>query len=638
MSSPDFSHLAAIATTPQGARLLQPLCQSDALPLWVPRSLASDAAVEHGETVQVYDSSLRDCLAQLWPESQGLIFCLAAGAVVRLIAPLLQHKSVDPAVVVVDEAGQFVISLCSGHQGGADRLAQWVAAQLGATPVLTGAAQALNLPGIDVLGRPFGWRKGAGDWTAVSSAIARQETVQVCQTAGSELWQEALPTDHPFQFQQADEIETVSDNAQARVWIGTGQPAASNAIPEVCWHPRLLWVGIGCERGTSETAIARAIEQTFQQHQLSQAAIAGIASLDLKADEVGLVTLCHQHQWPLRCFSAEQLSAIAVPTPSATVAAAVGTPSVAEAAALLAAQRIGALPPQQQAGKSTLLVPKQIYRWPEEAGAVTIAIAQAERESIDHPGQLSLVGIGPGHLMQMTPAAKATITQADAVVGYQLYMNAIAPLLRPGQLQCSLPITQERQRAEIAVDWAGWGLNVAVVSSGDCGIYGMGGLVFETLTQQQWDGKTPGVQVFPGISALQATAARVGAPLMHDFCAISLSDLLTPWETIENRLVAAAAGDFVVALYNPRSQTRRHQIEQAQRIFLQHRDPATPVAIVRAAYRTEETIALSTLERFLDESIDMLSTVLIGNCSTYPLHDRLVTPRGYHPRPANASS
>jgi cobalt-precorrin 5A hydrolase/precorrin-3B C17-methyltransferase len=229
----------------------------------------------------------------------------------------------------------------------------------------------------------------------------------------------------------------------------------------------------------------------------------------------------------------------------------------------------------------------------------------------------------------MTPAAQTAVSCADAVIGYSLYIDLINPLLHPGQIVEALPITQERQRAQRAIELAQWGLTVAVVSSGDCGIYGMAGLVLEELRAQGWDGKTPGVQVFPGITALQAAASRVGAPLMHDFCAISLSDLLTPWEVIEKRLTAAAQADFVTALYNPRSQTRIQQIATATAIFLQYRDPTTPVAIVRSAYRQDEQITLTTLEKLLETPIDMLTVVLIGNQSTRTQGDWMITPRGY---------
>jgi cobalt-precorrin 5A hydrolase/precorrin-3B C17-methyltransferase len=373
-----------------------------------------------------------------------------------------------------------------------------------------------------------------------------------------------------------------------------------------------------------------------------------VATLDLKADEAGLVALCQARQWPMRCFPPESLRDIDVPTPSAVVEQAVGTPSVAEAAAIAAARspvfstsfeplaanhasqdNPGLNPESLQGNPATLRVHKQVIRQADQPGAVTVAIAQAEREYTGRPGSLRLIGTGPGQLSQVTPAAQAAIAAADVIIGYSLYVDLIRPLLRPGQVVETLPITQERQRAERAIELAQWGLTVAVVSSGDCGIYGMAGLVLEALQRQGWDGQTPDVQVLPGITALQAAASRVGAPLMHDFCAISLSDLLTPWSVIETRLQAAAAADFVIAFYNPRSQRRQEQILQAQQILLEHRDAQTPVALVRSAYRQDESITLTTLGEFTQLPIDMVTTVIIGNRSTRRHADWLITPRGY---------
>ncbi|HIK44303.1 MAG TPA: precorrin-3B C(17)-methyltransferase, partial [Leptolyngbyaceae cyanobacterium M65_K2018_010] len=469
--------------------------------------------------------------------------------------------------------------------------------------------------GVDVLGRPFGWVKGPGDWTAVSAAIARGQPVAVIQDSGSTLWQAHLPHPHPFQW-DGEAVGTA--RPQARLWISASQrPLTPDpAFPQVQWHPRVLWVGVGCERGTPRGVIEAGIEQVFKAHDLALGAIAGLASLDLKANEGGLVELCQERGWPLRCYHADDLKVVPVPNPSAVVAQAVQTPSVAEAAAILAAG-------------GELRVAKQVLRLAGQPGAVTVAIAEAEQEYIGRPGQLALVGIGPGSLAQITPAAKQAITQADAVIGYSLYIDQIRPLCRPGQILEPWAITQERERAERAIALAQWGLTVAVVSSGDCGIYGMAGLVLEQLQATGWDGTTPAVQVYPGISALQAAAARVGAPLMHDFCAISLSDLLTPWEVILQRLTAAAQADFVIALYNPKSKTRTHQIETAHQIVMTYRPPETPVAIVKSAYRPEEMLYTTTLKDLLTVPIDMLTVILIGNQSTRQHQGWLITPRGY---------
>ncbi|MEB3163873.1 MAG: precorrin-3B C(17)-methyltransferase [Prochlorothrix sp.] len=647
--------MAAITTTEGGIKTLARLCGDFRIPLWTsakvlaaladrppaspeappnptpiapstPGNLSAPSLPPH--LCHAYDPSLRETLGQIWANYEGFVFSLATGAVVRLIAPLLQDKATDPAVVVVDEAGQFVVSLCSGHQGGADRLAQGIAQLLGATPVLTGASAVQGLGAIDLLGQPFGWQRGAGDWTAVSAAFAQGLPIAVHQQAGSTLWrsvgQSAGQSAGRSPWSQlVPEDDSQSQDCAAEVWITTSSQVSS-LKPFICWHPRVLWLGIGCERGTPAAVIEAAIAQTLSQYQLAPAAIAGVATLDLKGDEPGLLQVCGDRQWPLSCFTPEQLRSIPVPNPSAVVEREVGTPSVAEAAAR---RRAGYSADSPE--KAALIVPKHLYRQPDQPGAVTVAIAQADRELIGKPGALALIGTGPGAISQITPAAQAALTGTDVVIGYGLYIDLVRPLLRSAQMIEALPITQERARAERAIELAQWGLKVAVISSGDSGIYGMAGLVLESLSRQGWDGQTPAVQVFPGITALQAAAAQVGTPLMHDFCAISLSDLLTPWPVIEKRLQAAAAADFVIALYNPQSKTRREPLIQAQKIFLQHRQPKTPVALVRSAYRPDQTLTLTTLGEFLTQDVDMLTTVLIGNASTYRHGDWLITPRGY---------
>jgi cobalt-precorrin 5A hydrolase / precorrin-3B C17-methyltransferase len=604
-----FAPIAAIATNHQAAKTMAALNQDANISLWLPSSVEPWGSSRH------YQNSLGEHLAAIWSQHQAFVFCLAAGAVVRLIAPLLQHKSQDPAVVVIDAQGKYVISLCSGHLGKADLLAQAIATTIGATPIITGAAHGLSLPAIDTLGLTYGWLQGEGNWTGTMAAIAKGDRIEVIQEAGSLLWQEHLPPEHPFVFGFSEE----EVQPQARIWISPTKrkviPNNDDEFPKVHWHPRVLWIGLGCERHTSAELIETAIDETCQTYHFATEAIAGIASIDLKADEAGILEVCQKRNLVFKTFTAEQLDQVEVPTPSEVVKQEVGTASVAEAAAKLA-------------GKN-LLISKQIFKADNSPGGVTIAIAQAEQEYLDRTGKLYLVGIGPGNLNQITPAAKTAITEADVVIGYSLYIELIQSLKRPGQIIEASPITQEQQRAKRAIELAQWGLTVAVVSSGDCGIYGMAGLVLEELQAMNWDGKSPQVQVFPGISALQSAASRVGAPLMHDFCAISLSDLLTPWEMIQKRLTAAATGDFITALYNPRSQTRTQQIVTAQEIFAQHRSPDTPVAIVHGAYRDDEQVILTTVEKMLEQPINMLTTVIIGNSTTRNYADWMITPRGY---------
>jgi cobalt-precorrin 5A hydrolase/precorrin-3B C17-methyltransferase len=243
---------------------------------------------------------------------------------------------------------------------------------------------------------------------------------------------------------------------------------------------------------------------------------------------------------------------------------------------------------------------------------------------------LSLIGIGPGDLRQLTHLAQDALQTAEVVIGYQVYIEQIRPLLDETRQEAIIsPIGDELERAKQAVALAQAGRRVALLSSGDIGIYAMASPVFEILRQQGWRGNNPEVAVYPGVSAIQATAARLGAPLGHDFCTISLSDLLTPWPVIERRLQAAAWGDFVIAFYNPRSQKRDWQLPAALDILLAHRSPTTPVAIARNVTRPDEQISLTTLAEIDPRQVDMFTLVLIGNSQSYVLGERMVTPRGY---------
>jgi len=244
-------------------------------------------------------------------------------------------------------------------------------------------------------------------------------------------------------------------------------------------------------------------------------------------------------------------------------------------------------------------------------------------------GKIMLVGLGPGSHDYLTARARAAIAEADTVIGYATYIRLVAELL-DGKEVIKKAMTEELDRAIEALERARQGKKVALISSGDAGVYGMAGPTFEVLFQAGWTPESDiQVEIIPGASALNTCAALVGAPLTHDFCAISLSDLLTPWPTIARRLDAVAYADFVVALYNPKSGRRTRQIQEAQRIFLRHRDPQTPVAVVKSAYRPKQRITFTTLENLADADVGMLTTVLIGNSNTYIKHGLMITPRGY---------
>lgn len=239
--------------------------------------------------------------------------------------------------------------------------------------------------------------------------------------------------------------------------------------------------------------------------------------------------------------------------------------------------------------------------------------------------KIYVIGIGPGNRDQMSMAAVTAIEDSNVIVGYKTYIDLIDDMLE-GKEVVNSGMKREVERCQLTIDKALEGNTVAIVSSGDPGVYGMAGIMLEMVDKQDADVE---VVIVPGISAANAAAAALGSPLMHDFAIISLSDLLTDWEVIKKRLNAASEADFVIALYNPRSKGRRTQIEEAREIFLKHRDKDTPVGIVRNAKREGEEVIISTLENMLNEEINMFTMVIIGNSNTYASKNKMITPRGY---------
>ncbi len=260
-----------------------------------------------------------------------------------------------------------------------------------------------------------------------------------------------------------------------------------------------------------------------------------------------------------------------------------------------------------------------------------MTIEQTASARLSH-GRIDLISVGPGDIAQITVAARQALAEADIVIGYRPYLALIAELIA-GKETIAKGMTEELARCRLALEYAQAGRRTALVSSGDSGVFGMAGLLYESLVEQ---GLTPGqavrIEVFPGVTAATASAARVGAPLTHDYCSISLSDQLTPWAVIEQRLRAAAAADFVTVLYNPKSKRRPQHIDRARAIFLEWREPTTPVAIVRDAYRADERRVLTTLAGMPEAEIeiDMHCTVIIGNAETRMVDEIMFTPRGYH--------
>src|SRR3990170_7431774 len=246
-------------------------------------------------------------------------------------------------------------------------------------------------------------------------------------------------------------------------------------------------------------------------------------------------------------------------------------------------------------------------------------------------GKLYIVGVGPGHHDHMTFRAKQVIEESDTIVGYETYVDLVADLIE-GKEVYRYAMTQEVERAHQAIDLANADRIVSLVSSGDPGIYGMAGLIYEILAEKGWDRKNGiYVEAVPGVSSLNSCAALVGSPLMTDFAVVSMSDLLVPWDIIVKRVEAAALGDYVTVIYNPASKKRIHQLKDTKDIFLKYRKPDTPVAIVKGAFRDSQKIVVTTLEKLLDynDMLGMITTVIIGNSSTFNYNGLMINPRGY---------
>ena len=553
--------------------------------------------------------SAKEILSQYWDTNGVLLVVGAIGAVTRLVAPLLVSKEKDPAVIVIDANGMNFVPLLGGHKAGAENLALELAELLGGKAVITGHSRIQECLPLDGFGEAWGWER-SGDSSAWHQLMVHQASggrIRSNQYSGSKLW-----------LNSEGAANSVGENQTHNSLELKSFTIGPKSIDTCCWHPSTIWVGIGCERGTSLGLLNRSLNSAFSQVGIAKEAIAGLISIDLKFDESALRALSKQWARPLRFFTASALSKVSVPTPSKEVESITGTPSVAEAAALFAAGEGG-----------VLLMKKQIYRAnTDEKGAATIAIAESLQPFAPQRGALHLIGSGPGDLAYLTHDARAALARCVVWIGYSRYLDLLEPIRRSDQVRIDGQLTFERQRCKEALQLAREGASVALISSGDSGIYGMAGLALE-LWLEQPEIDRPGFNIHPGISAMQIAAARAGAPLMNDFCTISLSDHLTPWITIKERLRGAAIGDFVIAIYNPRSKDRDWQLQNALDIIREYRSENTPIVFARQMGRGEEKIEFYSLGDCPVNKVDMLTLVLIGNSQSLLNGRWFVTPRGY---------
>ena len=585
---------ALIALTQKGAATAQRLLQifPDA-EIYAREGRVADA--------HSYFSSIKEVLPVLFARGVPIIAFCSTGIIIRTLAPTLNEKHAEPPVLALSEDGERIVPLLGGHRGG-HALAQEIAEHLGGWIASTGAGE--NRFGVMLDAPPAGYHlSNASDYPAFVAELLQQE--EVC-------------------LKRDDDAPPPPWLTQSRLpWKKTAKLSIHATIKEergnskrLVYHPRRLLMGVGCERGVDAEELLALADDVLRRENLSRDSIAAVVSVDVKTDEPALIRLGETLNVPVRFFSAERLERETprLKNPSKEVFAAIGCHGVAEASALAGAGE-----------DAVLLVEKN------KSARATCAIARAKMpldvENVGRGrGSLVIVGMGPGGSAMRSREAEQSLATASDIVGYHLYLRLLGPLAEGKRLH-GFELGEEQARAKKALELAGRGRDVVLVSSGDAGIYAMASPLFEILEAHGKHGFA--LRVVPGISAMQAAAARSGAPLGHDFAVISLSDLLTPWEQIEKRLSAALEGDFVIALYNPVSKRREHRLARALELLRSIRAPATPVVVARNLGRENERVRTVALEEVNADEIDMMTLLLIGSSKTRCFGDRVYTPRGY---------
>ena len=575
---------------------------------------ALGAAEIHGlagrvETCDVMFEDTGAHLRAVFADSRPIIAIFSVGALVRLLSGALENKQAEPPVLAVSEDGASVVPVLGGHHG-ANAMAREIAAALGAHAAVTTAGD-LRF-GVALDDPPPGW-------TLANPQGAKQVMAELLAGASARL-------DGSAPWIEESGVP-LSPDGTARLFV-----TEEKRVPEedeLVYHPQVLTVGVGCERGCDPEQLIGLVNETLDGAGLARESVALVASIEVKADEAAVHAVAGALGVPARFFSAETLEAETprLATPSDVVFAEVGCHGVAEGAALAATGADG-----------DLIVAKQ------KSDRATCAIARApapvDVSKVGRPrGRLAVVGIGPGADAWRSPEATALVDQSTDLVGYGLYIDLLGRLA-DGKTRHDFPLGGEEDRVRHALELAGQGRDVALVCSGDAGIYAMAALVYELLDRPASEGGVSDAAwraetvVTPGISALQAAAARAGAPLGHDFCTISLSDLLTPWSVIESRINAAAEGDFVIAFYNPVSRRRRTQLATARDILLKYRPSDTPVILATNLGRDGEACRIVRLSELDVDDVDMLTVVVVGSSETRVVERgdgslNVYTPRGY---------
>lgn len=537
------------------------------------------------------EKDLSACVIEALERSDALIFISSSGIAIRSVAHFLKSKMSDPAIISIDEKGDFVIPLLSGHVGGANALAKELSLIIGAQAIITTATDRFGLFAID-------------EW-AVRSNLSIINPEKIKRVSSKVLRGETI-----FIYSPEVELidlysytEIVDSEAQADVIISIHESAHEEALHLV---PPVLHLGMGARKDASVEAAAQFFSSLLKSEQLRSEAFASLASIDLKEKESAVLSLAENIGLEADFYSATDLEKVeGTHSGSDFVKSVTGVDSVSERAALMKGE--------------SLIVPKSAQE------GITFAIALSSLQlSLGARKKLSVVGLGAGSIEGMTFSAHEALEDSELIVGYTKYVSLIEDAFSHKEL-LSTPMKKEIERCEMALQKASEGRVVSMVCSGDAGVYAMASPILELSPSYP----EVEIEVIPGVSAAMSGAALLGAPLGHDFATISLSDLLTPWELIEKRLDFAAASDMCISIYNPRSRNRSGYLKKAAEIIARHQSPDLVCGWARHIGRDNQewgTLKLSDLGGF---EADMFTTVFVGNSQTHLISGKMVTPRGY---------
>ncbi len=516
-----------------------------------------------------------------------VIFICAVPIAVRMLAKVDLDKTVDPAVLCIDETLSHCIVLLGAHRGG-NQAARYIETTLHIPAIITTASDLLGSPALDQIPRYH----ARGNLASLQQRINRTQPIAVIAES------ERIP--YPLKaFQPQDDGQT---NYVVEVTRDGASPEYSGVRNYVQLIKQRLVVGIGCSTDCSSSELFEAVKTSLDLIGADMEQVLYVATIDIRKDHPAITSL----GLGIKTYSASELQSVQVPNPSAVVEAEVGTASVAEAACSLGVSPTGKLVLEKQ-------------KFPKS----TVAVAQ-----VSDRGIVSVVGIGPGSPLLRTRKSEIVLRTSEIIIGFEGYLHLCRDLLTPGQTQLSYKIGEEIARVDRAIQEAAKGASVALVCSGDPGIYAMASLLFERRrlyrNLDNFD-----VEVVPGVTAALAASSLGGAILGHDHAYVSLSDLLTPWEYIKDALIKLAPSHLALIFYNPRSKSRQHQFREAMEILSKERGADTPVLVARAVSRPNQMTKITTIGE-LDESIvDMETIVIVGGPWTTVDNDIIFTRRGY---------